>query len=224
MELPRTPWDVLDELREMIAAGHGRLTPVPAFEVPIADDRFDRYFDAVEERSGVWPIDASDYVDPELLRDVEQLTLEGQRVQVVSSDSGRGADAFAAAIEIVGAVSDIGGATVVVVTLARLVREAYRRISSRLGRPPLVSLGAARHLAAADLIDRIGVEEAESVRFLGAGDVADQPPDLSYAGEDLFYVVLELGRDIYFYMVESDGVAHFVGSVTRNEYPRYRQS
>ena len=207
----------MERVRARIQGNHGRLTPVPAFEVPIAPDRFDAYFDETESRPGVWPRDARPFVDPQLVADIEQLLEPGNRVDVVSSDSGRGADAYAAAVEIIGLISDVGGAAAAVYGAARLVREAYRRVERRLGRRPLVSVGAARCLAIADLVDRTG---SEPFRLVGAGDISDRPPDFSYSGEDLFYVVFERGRELHTYIVESDGVLHYVGSVTRNPNPR----
>src|SRR4051812_14168761 len=94
------------------------------------------------------------FADPELIADVEGILPDGVRYEVHDADSGRGASGYALALEIVGLVADAGGAATVGVVAWRTFRRVYDAVRRRTGRRPVISLGAAQFLAAADLVDR----------------------------------------------------------------------
>ena len=79
----------------------------------------------------------------------------GRSLEFREADAGRGAGYLGIAVEVLGPVATVGGASAAVVQSARMVRWAYRKIASATGHRPMISLGAAEHLAIADLTDRV---------------------------------------------------------------------
>lgn len=207
------------EVREQWLADAGnRLTPHPAFELSRDAFDFDRYFDITESHgSGLSKADLTDLVDPEVLSEVRAELPQGAQVRAMDADTGRGASGLGLALEIIGIVADVGGVAAVLVASAKTIKKIYDILTERMGRRPVVSLGAAKYLAADDLFKRTNSKDVE---LIGAGDVRDQVPDFAYTGEDHFYVIFQQGRQMYFYLVEPDGRARFVGSVERNPTPR----
>jgi hypothetical protein len=71
-----------------------------------------------------------------------------------------------------------------------------------------VSVGAASHLAAADLCDRLGTDR---VRIVNYGDLVRDSPDPSYTGFDNFRVILTTDQTVYFYLVSATGEVSYIG-------------
>lgn len=108
------------------------------------------------------------------------------------------------AMEIVGAVANIGGAAVVVAAIWKATSNVYQRLvaDGEKGRP-LISLGAASHLAAADLCMRLGADS--DVTILGKGAIEN-------GRFPTFWVTL-IGPDrkVASYLVSLFGVCTFIG-------------
>lgn len=62
----------------------------------------------------------------------------------------------------------------------------------------MVSLGAAEHLAAADLVDRVGAADFE---LAGSGDMRSNSQDRSFTGGDGFFVVFGTRERLHHYHV-----------------------
>jgi hypothetical protein len=131
-------------------------------------------------------------------------------VEVAPADFGRGASGYAAALQIVEAIGGVAAATLYQ-GAKKITVAAYRAVRRRLGRRPFVSLGAAKHLATADLIERAGFDD---FLLVGAGDVATPPPDQSFTGADQFWVVFERFPDLFVYIVDGAGRCHYMGFTT----------
>ena len=99
---------------------------------------------------------------------------------------GRGASGIGAAVEVAGAIADVGGAAAAAYGTIRLVKKAYHKIAGRTGHRPMISLGAAECLAMADLIDRAG----SVLGLVDSGDVCSHSSDRDFTGGDAFFVVL----------------------------------
>jgi hypothetical protein len=169
--------------------------------VPIADPEL---MDALEEGRLDDPLKA---VDPALVAEIESAGLQpiGRTAEV-----GRGASGFGIAIEIAEALATWGGAGAAIVGTVRAFRTAYRRLSRRLGRLPLVSLGAAEHLAAADFVDRY---QTEAVTLVGSGDVMSSGHDRAFTGGDAFWIILSDDQDrLHHYQVDAYGRVTYVGA------------
>ena len=117
------------------------------------------------------------------------------------ADAGRGAGYLGIAVEVLGPVATVGGASAAVVQSARMVRWAYRKIASATGHRPMISLGAAEHLAIADLIDRMDAVP----RLLGSGDMDSNSQDRAFTGGDAFFVVLATDSELHHYHVSAYG-------------------
>ena len=72
----------------------------------------------------------------------------------------------------------------------------------------MVSLGAAEHLAMADLIDRVDAEP----RLLGSGDMNSNNVDRAFTGGDAFFVVLATDSELHHYHVSAYGEVHYIGT------------
>ena len=131
-----------------------------------------------------------------------------QDLRILAADTGRGAGGLGAVLEIVGAIAIAGGAAAAVVQAASLVRWAYHRIASATGRRPMISLGAAEHLAMADLIDRVD----SLPRLIGSGDVNSSSEDLAFTGGDMFWVVLATESELHSYHISAYGDVYYVGT------------
>ena len=109
-------------------------------------------------------------------------------------------------MEILESLATAGAATAAVAETARLVRWAYHKIANRTGYGPMVSLGAAEHLAIADLVDRVGSEPY----VFGSGDMCSTSPDPSFTGGDAFFVVLATDNELHHYHVTAYGEVHYI--------------
>lgn len=132
----------------------------------------------------------------------------GRRVQLHDVTVGRGASNLGVAVELLEPIAIVGGASAAVAEAARLVRGCYRKFAMRTGRRPLISLGAAEHLALADLVDRAGGEPT----VLGSGDMCSSSPDRQFTGGDAFYVVLATDTALHHYHVTAYGEVNYIGT------------
>ena len=132
----------------------------------------------------------------------------GRSLELRGVDAGRGASYLGIAVEVLGPIATVGGASAAVIEAARFVRWAYRKIAKRAGRRPMISLGAAEYLAMADLIDRVG----STPRVLGSGDMSSHSPDRGFTGGDAFFVVLATESGLHHYHVSAYGEVFFIGT------------
>ncbi len=154
-------------------------------------------------------VDYRELLDSDTAEAVAEIEHEtGLTLKCREADVGRGASGVGAAIEIIGAIAVVGGASAAVGQAARLVKWVYHKIANRTGRRPLVSLGAAEHLAVADLIDRVGSE----THVLGSGDMCSDSPDRAFTGGDAFFVVLATDSELHHYHVSAYGEVFYVGT------------
>jgi hypothetical protein len=139
----------------------------------------------------------------------------GLQTRLRPAGVGRGASGLAIAIEVLEKIGAVGGGAVLVVQTARSVRSVYRRLARASGRRPLVSLGAAEFLAAADLADRLG--DTDFV-LVGSGDVNSRNHDRDFTGGDAFYVIIQAAGRLHHYQVSAYGEVSYVGEspVLRN--------
>ena len=72
----------------------------------------------------------------------------------------------------------------------------------------MISLGAAEHLAFADLIDRVDA----TPHLVGSGDVNSNSHDLAFTGGDMFFVVLATESGLHSYHISAYGEVHYVGT------------
>ncbi len=185
---------------------HGRMTDVVGFELPMTEEAIEQLImgegtgrEEGQERPSTW-------VPAEVHAAVLEALPEGAQPKYYEADSGRGASGYAIALELVGFVANVGGAATTVWLGAKGIRNLYDRIRRQLGHPPLISLGTATYLAAADLSERIGSHEFE---LYGSGDARTHAEDSSYSGYDYFYVFFEKNRVLYSYIVDARGQVHF---------------
>jgi len=132
----------------------------------------------------------------------------GHSLQLHGVSAGRGAEYLGIAVEILEPFAVAGGSTAAVVEAARFVRWAYHKIANRTGSRPEVSLGAAEHLAIADLIDRVGSEPY----LLGSGDMCSRSLDPSFTGGDAFFVVLATDSELHHYHITAYGEVFYIGT------------
>lgn len=132
----------------------------------------------------------------------------GRTLRFREADAGRGASGSGTVVAIVEAVAVTGGAAAATREAARLVRWAYRKIASARGRRPMISLGAAEHLAMADLIDRVDAVP----RLLGSGDMNSNNQDRAFTGGDAFFVVLTTESELHHYHVSAYGEVYYIGT------------
>ena len=184
---------------------HGRMTRVVAFELPINDSGIDQ-----------WEADAEKGIEPLPLTAVEsaiaetiQTELRDTPYALYGADVGRGASGYGVVLEVIGVIADVGGAAAALAGGIELTRRLYKKLKERLGHRPLVSLGTATFLAAADLSGRFSHTD---FRFHGAGDTRDRPSDWSYTGNDCFYIIFERGPELFFYAVDAYGEVTFLGN------------
>ena len=132
----------------------------------------------------------------------------GRTLRFREADVGRGASGSGTVVAIVEAVAVAGGAAAAVRETARLVRWSYQRIARAKGRRPMISLGAAEHLAMADLIDRVDAVP----RLLGSGDMNSNNQDRAFTGGDAFFVVLATESELHHYHVSAYGEVYYIGT------------
>lgn len=132
----------------------------------------------------------------------------GRSLKFFEVDVGRGASGSGTVVEIVEAIAVAGGALAAGRETARFVRWAYHRIANARGRRPMISLGAAEHLAVADLIDRVDAVP----RLLGSGDMDSNSQDRDFTGGDAFFVVLSTDSELHHYHVSAFGEVFYIGT------------
>lgn len=205
-----------DEYRRL----HGRMTDVVAFELPITDRAVD---ELLEAEDGTYQI-GREMPDYSVAEDLHAAVLEalpdGAEPRYYDADSGRGASGYAIALELVGFVADVGGASTAAWLTAVGVRRLYERIRKQMGHRPLISLGTAVYLAAADLSERLG---SDDFLLYGRGDARSHVLDASYSGDDHFFVFFEKERTLHSYLVDARGRVHYQGELRmrdmRDELP-----
>jgi hypothetical protein len=133
----------------------------------------------------------------------------GLEITLWEVEAGRGAGAESIAIQVAEAIALAGGVGAAVAGTARSVKAAYQRFGELKGHRPLVSLGAAEHLVAADLMTRLG---SEDLQLIGSGDMQSQSPDRSFAAGDAFYVIFRAKGALHHYHVTAYGELHYIGT------------
>lgn len=189
---------------------HGRLTDAVGFELPIT-------FAAIEDLLAAEGVDYNpqqeldaNSVSPEIHAAVVESLPQGAQAHYFQADAGRGASGYAVALELAGYIADVGGAGTTLWLSAKAVARLYNRLRQAMGRRPLVSMGTAVYLAAADLSERIGTSDFE---LHGRGDTRSALYDASYTGDDHFYVLFERDRVLYSYIIDARGRVHFQGEL-----------
>ena len=149
------------------------------------------------------------FLDAQIAEAVTEIEREaGFELKFREADVGRGASGSGAAVQIVEAVAVVGGAAAAIREASRVVRWAYRKIATSTGHRPMISLGAAEHLAMADLIDRMDAVP----RLLGSGDMDSNSQDRAFTGGDAFFVVLSTESELHHYHVSAYGEVHYIGT------------
>ena len=189
---------------------HGRMTKVVAFELPMTDS-------AINE----WETDIAKAFEPLPMTAVEariaetiQTELGATPYALYSADVGRGASGYGVALEIANVVATFGGAVATLAGGVELTKRLYKKLHERLGHRPLISLGTACYLAAADLSERFPKCD---FRLHGAGDTRAQSPDGSYTGFDCFYVIFERDAELFFYAVDARGEVKYLSNARLNQ-------
>jgi hypothetical protein len=182
------------------------MTERVAFQLPITDRGVEYLLELETTRA-----DDSDLprfaVESNILAALDS-ELQPAEYILASADSGRGASGYAVALEIIGRIADVGGTIAFAGASAKLVQKIFGRLTAALDSPPMISLGAACYLAAADCADRIG---SADFRLHGAGDTRREQIDSSYTGNDCFFVIFEKEYELYFYAVDAYGTVTFLG-------------
>ena len=142
----------------------------------------------------------------EAVAEIEQET--GRSLEFREVDAGRGAGYLGIAVEVLGPVATVGGASAAAVQAARLIKWAYHKIASATGFRPMISLGAAEYLAMADLIDRMD----STPHVVGSGDMCSHSPDRAFTGGDAFFVVLGTDSELHSYHVSAYGEVYYIGT------------
>lgn len=140
---------------------------------------------------------------------VEEIVERDAHARLRKAAGGRGADISGIALQVAEVIGLYGGVAMTLIESARGVRWGYRRLARARGVRPMVSLGAAEHLSAADLVDKVG-EEAQ-LALVGSGDMQSQNHDRSFTGGDAFFVVLSDGRQLHHYHVSAFGETFYIG-------------
>ena len=138
--------------------------------------------------------------------EIEQAT--GREFPIHAADVGRGASGFGAVLEVVEVIAVAGSAFAAVGQISRFVKWTYNTIAAATGYRPMISLGAAEHLAKADLIDRVG----STPELVGSGDVNSNSPDVAFTGGDTFWIVLATESELHSYHVSAYGETFYVGT------------
>ena len=121
---------------------------------------------------------------------------------------GRGASGVGVAVEVAAVIAAFGGASATLYEAARLVRRVYHKMASSTSQRPMISLGAAEHLAIADLIDR----EHSMLHLVGSGDVNSNSPDRGFTGGDTFFVALSTDAELHSYHISAYGEVYYIGT------------
>jgi hypothetical protein len=182
-----------------------RMSRLVCVAVPIVDDL--AVMDAVDEGR---LDDLLEAADPAVVAEIESA---GRMPVGHAADTGRGASGFGIAIAFGEALATAGGAVAAIKGTVMAVRSVYRGIGRKLGRLPVVSLGAAEHLAAADFIER---HESDTVTLVGSGDVMSNGFDRAFTGGDAFWVILGDDQErLHHYQVDGYGRVTYIGTGPR---------
>jgi len=146
--------------------------------------------------------------------DVQAVLPTDASVRLRPASYGRGAEVLGVAVEVLTTVGSIYGSYAAIKDITGQVRQSYEALRRRLGRRPLISLGTARALAAAEVAERLGHDD---FALLGSGDVAALSTDSSFTGEDAFWVSFHEHTVLHVCVVEADGRVHFMGSVSMHD-------
>ena len=142
----------------------------------------------------------------ESVAEIEQQA--GHALKLREASVGRGASGFGVVVEIAEAIATVGGASAAIALAARGVRTAYHKIARVNRWRPLISLGAAEHLAIADLIDRVYA----TPQLLGSGDLCSESDDPDFTGGDAFFVVLATDSELHHYHISAYGEIFYIGT------------
>ncbi len=184
------------------------MTDVPAFEVPMTDEYVDALINS--EGTDTEPSEDIPLADPGLVTAVKSGLPSDATVEVHSAETGRGAEGYAAVLELLGVLASVGGTIAFGKEAYKVVKRTYDAIAQRLGSPPCVSLGAARFLAMAHLASHLG---SDDIDLVASGDLSEAPPDFSFSGFDNFWVALRYEDRLYNYVVDARGRPYLVGDV-----------
>ena len=191
---------------------HGRMTEVVAFELPMTDTAIQHELDAETAMvTGFTPLPIAALEAP--LAEAIQQELGDTPFALYSGDVGRGASGYGVAFEIANYIATYGGAVAVMAEGIQLTRRIYKTLQERLGHRPMISVGTAVYLAAADLSERFPNGD---FRVHGFGDTRARSPDSSYTGFDCFYVVFERDAELYFYAVDARGEVKYLSDMRLN--------
>ena len=156
-------------------------------------------------------VDLREHLDAQTAKAVAEIEAEGIPIRLRSADAGRGASWLGLAFDVLEPIGTIGSASVAIVAAAQLVRRTYNKIARATGRRPMISLGAAEHLAIADLLVRLDrVDSAPKV--FGSGDMCSHSPDRGFTGGDAFFVVLTTESELHHYQVSAYGDVFYIGT------------
>lgn len=158
------------------------------------------------------PADLDQFVDPEIAAVVEAAADHEVGYRVHAVDAGRGASGPGLALEIIGHVSNVGGALGFGVLGAQTLRGIYRRLRAKT-KVRQVTKGAAIQLAIAELSDHIQ-DLDPAVAFavdLTADPFHGTPSDQSMTGVDQFLIGIAHGPHVYCFLVDPNGDVQHVG-------------
>jgi hypothetical protein len=151
--------------------------------------------------------------------DIEGVLSSGAVTRLRLASCGRGAEILGVAVEVLITAGSLYGGYAAFRDVAVQVLRSYEVVRQRLGRRPLVSLGTARALAAAEVAKRLGHDDFS---LLGSGDIATNSPDRSFTGEDAFWVTFYQQATLHVCVVEADGRVQFLSSIQMHDNWRSR--
>ena len=201
----------LDDDEEQRFDTHGRMTRV-GFELPITDSAIQHLLDTEVPMTAGGSSAANDGSRGTVAEMIQQ-ELGDTPFALYSGDVGRGASGYGVAFEIANFIATYGGAIATMAGGIQLTRRIYKKLHERLGHRPMISLGTAVYLAAADLAERFPNGD---FRLHGFGDTRAQSPDSSYTGFDCFYVVFERDAELFFYAVDARGKVKYLSDMRLN--------
>jgi hypothetical protein len=161
-------------LQKKYRSYHGRMTDVVAFELPITDEGIELIESLSPDRKVGLELPASSVPGDVWAAVLDALPSDAD-ARFYEADSGRGARGWAVALELAGYVADVFGAGTAAWLSAQGVRRLHQRLAKQMGRRPLISLGTAVFLAAADLSERLRTSEFNCMDAATRGPV---PPTL----------------------------------------------
>jgi hypothetical protein len=188
------------------------MVTVVGFELPMTDSAIRYLLDTEVDMTEGWPPLPMTAVEPPITETIQQ-ELGDTPFTLYSGDVGRGASGYGVAFEIANIVATFGGAIATMAGGIQLTRRIYKKLRELLGRPPMISLGTAVYLAAADLAERFPNGD---FRVHGFGDTNGRQSDSSYTGFDCFYVIFERDAELFFYAVDARGEVKYLSDMRLN--------